>query len=98
MKKAIIVLLLFPLISFSQQDIEKVEVVKSDTQIEQFTSSLGENELRVDFLDFLIFPALTIGYEKTNNSYTGFGSTLFVNLAGKGDVGDDYEDKFLFNF
>ena len=88
-------MLLFPLISFSQQDIEKVEVVKSDTQIEQFTSSLGKNELRVDFLDFLIFPALTIGYEKTNNSYTGFGSTLFVNLAGKGDVGDDYEDKFL---
>ena len=62
MKKAIIILLLFPLISFSQQDVQKVEVVKSDAQIEQFTSSLGKNELKVDFLDFFIFPALTIGY------------------------------------
>tara|TARA_B110000259_G_C14026299_1_gene404815 strand:+ start:505 stop:1056 length:552 start_codon:yes stop_codon:yes gene_type:complete len=95
MKKAIIILLLFPLISFSQQDVQKVEVVKSDAQIEQFTSSLGKNELRVDFLDFFIFPALTIGYEKTNNSYSGFGSTLFINLAGKGDIGDDYNDKFV---
>jgi len=95
MKRAVIILLLIPLISFSQEKIEKVEVIKSDTQIEELTSSLGNNEIRVDFLDLLIFPALTIAYEKSNNPYSGFGSTLFINLAGEGDVGDDYNDKFL---
>ena len=54
MKKSIIILLLIPLVSFSQEKVQKVEVVKSDTQIEVFTSSLGNNEIRVDFLDFIV--------------------------------------------
>tara|TARA_B110000483_G_scaffold155721_1_gene185015 strand:- start:1668 stop:2219 length:552 start_codon:yes stop_codon:yes gene_type:complete len=95
MKKSIIILLLIPLVSFSQEKVQKVEVVKSDTQIEVFTSSLGNNEIRVDFLDFIVFPALTIAYEKSNNSNSGFGSTLFINLAGEDDLGDDYNDKLL---
>ena len=81
MKNYIIILFLIPLVSFSQEKVQKVEVVKSDTQIEEFTSSLGKNEIRVDFLDFLVFPALTIAYEKSNNSNSGFGATLFINMS-----------------
>jgi|TARA_B110000467_G_C18234829_1_gene430908 hypothetical protein len=96
MKNLLFILFLIPLITFSQEEIEEVVVVKTDTQIEEFTNSLGNSEIRVDFLDFLIFPALTIAYEKTNNSYSGFGSTLFLNLGGGEDsVGSNYSDKFI---
>ena len=81
MKNSIIILLIIPLFSFSQEKVQKVEVVKSDTQIEEFTSSLGKNEIRVDFLDLLAVPALTIAYEKSNNSNSGFGATLFINMS-----------------
>ena len=89
MKNYIIILFLIPLVSFSQEKVQKVEVVKSDTQIEEFTSSLGKNEIRVDFLDFLVFPALTIAYEKSNNSNSGFGATLFINLDDGNSLVDD---------
>ena len=89
MKNYIIILFLIPLVSFSQEKVQKVEVVKSDTQIEEFTSSLGKNEIRVDFLDLLAVPALTIAYEKSNNSNSGFGATLFINLDDGNSLVDD---------
>ena len=89
MKNYIIILFLIPLVSFSQEKVQKVEVVKSDTQIEEFTSSLGKNEIRVDFLDLLAVPALTIAYEKSNNSNSGFGATLFINLDDGNSLLDD---------
>jgi hypothetical protein len=89
MKNSIIILLLIPLFSFSQEKVQKVEVVKSGTQIEEFTSSLGKNEIRVDFLDLLAVPALTIAYEKSNNSNSGFGATLFINLDDGNSLLDD---------
>ena len=88
MKNSIIILLLIPLFSFSQEKVQKVEVVKSGTQIEEFTSSLGKNEIRVDFLDLLAVPALTIAYEKSNNSNSGFGATLFINMSKDDDILD----------
>ena len=88
MKNYIIILFLIPLVSFSQEKVQKVEVVKSDTQIEEFTSSLGKNEIRVDFLDLLAVPALTIAYEKSNNSNSGFGATLFINMSKDDDILD----------
>ena len=94
MKKIILILLILPSITMAQEPPKKVTVIKSDQQIENFTSSLGENELKIDFLDFLIFPALTIGYEKINNSSSGFGTTLFLNLGGKDTTGDVFSDKF----
>ena len=81
--------MLIPLFSFSQEKVQKVEVVKSGTQIEEFTSSLGKNEIRVDFLDLLAVPALTIAYEKSNNSNSGFGATLFINLDDGSSLLDD---------
>ena len=69
MKKLIIIFVLIPLLSIAQE-VQKVEVVKSDTQIENLNTLLGQNEIKIDFLDFIIFPALTLGYEKNRNSST----------------------------
>jgi len=63
MRSLLLILLLIPLLS-SSQEIQQVEIVKSEKQIEKLTELVGENELKIDFLDFLLFPALTVGYEK----------------------------------
>jgi len=71
MKKCIIVFLSIPSLLFAQNKDNEVIVIKSDKQIEEFTSSLGQNELRLDFLDLLVFPALSVGFEKINDSSSG---------------------------
>lgn len=86
MKNRILPILIFLTILISslqlnaQNDTNEVIVVKSEQQIEEFSKSLGLNELKIDFFDLLIFPALTIGYEKTHDSSSAFGATLFLNL------------------
>ena len=52
MKKLIIIFVLIPLLSIAQE-VQKVEVVKSDTQIENLNKLLGQNEIKIDFLDFI---------------------------------------------
>ena len=69
-----------------------MEVIKSEKQIEKLTELIGQNEIKIDFLDFLIFPALTVGYEKNRNSSTAFGATMFINFNG--ELGDEWNDKF----
>ena len=91
MRKFVLIFIIIPSILIAQNDVNEVVVIKSDKQIEEFTSSLGQNELKIDFLDLLIFPALTVGYEKTNDSSSGFGATLFLNL----DSNNDWNDKFV---
>ena len=92
MRKFVLIFLIIPSILIAQNDVNEVVVIKSDKQIEEFTSSLGQNELKIDFLDLLIFPALTVGYEKTNDSSSGFGATLFLNLGGDKS---GWNDKFV---
>jgi hypothetical protein len=94
MKKYIIIFLSIPSLLFAQNKDNEVVVIKSDNQIEEFTSSLGQNELRLDFLDLLIFPALSVGFEKINDSSSGYGATLFLNLGGEDTIGEVYNDKF----
>ena len=94
MKKYIIIFLSIPSLLFAQNKDNEVVVIKSDKQIEEFTSSLGQNELRLDFLDLLIFPALSVGFEKINDSSSGYGATLFLNLGGEDTIGEVYNDKF----
>ena len=66
MKKILITLfVLIPFLNISQE-VQKVELIKSDSQIEKLNELLGQNEIKIDFLDFLLFPALTIGYEKNS--------------------------------
>ena len=91
MKKLIIIFVLIPLVNIAQE-VQKVEVIKSDTQIENLNKLLGQNEIKIDFLDFVLFPALTVGYEKSRNSSTAFGATMFINFNG--DIGNDWNDKF----
>ena len=82
MKNLLILFFILSLTSYSQDNIQRVEVIKTNTQIEEFSNKIGKNEFKVDFLDLLVFPALSVGYEKVNNSSTAFGSTLFLNLGG----------------
>ena len=96
MRKFVLIFIIIPSILIAQNDVNEVVVIKSDKQIEKFASSLGQNELKIDFLDLLIFPALTVGYEKTNNSSSGFGATLFLNLGSSdNDLGSFWNDKFV---
>lgn len=93
MKILFLSFILITTISFSQEKNNEFVVVKSNKQIEEFTNSLGSNELRVDFLDLLLFPALTVAYEKSKNSSSGFGSTLFLNFGDESSLGDVYSQK-----
>ena len=79
------------LFSFSQE-IQQVEVIKSEKQIEKLTELIGQNEIKIDFLDFVIFPALTVGYEKNRNSSTAYGATMFINFDT--ELGSEWNDKF----
>ena len=83
MKNLITLFFIITLTSYSQDKIQKVEVIKTDTQIEKFSKQIGTKEFKLDFLDLLVFPALSVGYEKINNSSTAFGTTLFINLGGE---------------
>ena len=83
MKNLITLFFIITLTSYSQDKIQQVEVIKTDTQIEKFSKQIGTKEFKVDFLDLLVFPALSLGYEKINDSSTGFGTTLFINLGGE---------------
>jgi len=83
MKELIILFFIITLTSYSQDKIHQVEVVKTDTQIEEFSKQIGTKEFKVDFFDLLVFPALSVGYEKINDSSTAFGTTLFINLGGE---------------
>ena len=89
MKKAIFIYIIIPSILISQNNTNEVVVVKSDKQIEEFSRSLGLNELKIDFLDLLVFPALTVGYERINDSSSAFGTTLFLNLNGNNSSWND---------
>jgi len=83
MKNLITLFFIITLTSYSQEKIQQVEVVKTDTQIEEFSKQIGTKEFKLDFLDLLVFPALSVGYEKINDSSTAFGATLFINLGGE---------------
>ena len=83
MKNLITLFFIISLTSYSQDKIQQVEIVKTDTQIEEFSKQIGTKEFKLDFLDLLVFPALSVGYEKINDSSTAFGTTLFINLGGE---------------
>ena len=80
MKNLITLFFIISLTSYSQDKIQQVEVVKTYTQIEKFSKQIGSKEFKLDFLDLLVFPALSVGYEKINDSSTAFGTTLFIKL------------------
>ena len=62
------------------QDVQKVEVIKSDRQVSELLDEIGSQELKLDVIDLLTQPALNVGYEKINDAYSSFGADLFLNL------------------
>ena len=62
------------------QDVQKVEVIKSDRQVSELLDEIGNQELKLDVIDLLTQPALNVGYEKINDAYSSFGADLFLNL------------------
>ena len=66
-------LALLCLLFFNQtfsQDVQQVEVIKNDKQVEELLDELGDSEMKLDVIDLLSQPALNIGYEKINDSYS----------------------------
>ena len=48
MKNILLLLFVFSLTTYSQDKIQQVEVVETDTQIQNFSTEIGQNELRFD--------------------------------------------------
>ena len=66
-------------IGFSQE-VQQVEVIKSDRQVSELLDEIGNQELKLDVFDLLVLPALNIGYEKINDAYSSFGADIFLNF------------------
>ena len=94
MKKLLVLsLLLFNIISFSQE-VQKVEVLKNDNQVIELFESLGKNELKLDIAPILAFPALDINYERINDPYSSYGVSLYLNLTSDDSSNVSWTDKF----
>lgn len=91
MKNLLYILFIFSLTTFSQQEVQKVEVIKTDSQIESFSKNIGTSELKIDFLSLLAVPALSVGYEKMNNTSTAYGARMLLSFD---DRNSDITDKF----
>ena len=76
-------LVLIYILFFNQifsQDVQQVEVIKNDKQVEELFDQLGDSEIKLDVIDLLSQPALNIGYEKINDSYSSYGADVFFNF------------------
>ena len=86
----------FILMAFSNfliaQEVQKVEVVKNDNQITDLFDELGSNEIKLDLIDIIAYPAFDITYEKIKNPYNSFGASLFINFSS--EQNSDLVDKF----
>ena len=92
MKKVLILLIAFSNFLIAQQA-QKVEVVRTDDQISNLFDELGTNEINLDLVDLIAFPAFDITYEKIKNPYSSFGASLFLNLTSDDpSVGNVYGD------
>jgi len=92
MKKFILLLFAFSNILFAQE-VQKVEVVRSDDQISNLFDELGTNEIKLDLIDIIAYPAFDITYEKIKNPYSSFGVSLFLNLTSD-DGSMNWTDQF----
>ena len=51
------------------QEVQKVEIIKTDDQISNLFDQLGTNEIKLDLIDIIAYPAFDITYEKIKNPY-----------------------------
>ena len=93
MKKLTLLFLLIPFISLSQEEVQKVEVIKSDVQISELFDELGQNELKLDLIDILSVPAFDITYERIKDPYSSFGASLYLNAGDNDSASRNWTDK-----
>ena len=92
-------LVLLCLLFFNQtfsQDVQQVEVIKNDKQVEELLDELGDSEMKLDVIDLLSQPALNIGYEKINDSYSSYGADIFFNF-NENNASRSWSEKFSLN-
>ena len=92
-------LALLCLLFFNQtfsQDVQQVEVIKNDKQVEELLDELGDSEMKLDVIDLLTQPALNIGYEKINDSYSSYGVDIFFNF-NENNASRSWSEKFSLN-
>ena len=78
------------------QDVQSVEVIKSDRQVTELLDELGNHEIKLDVIDFLTQPALNIGYEKIKDSYSSYGADIFLNFNDN-NASSSWSEKFSLN-
>tara|TARA_Y100000766_G_scaffold275982_1_gene279637 strand:+ start:198 stop:791 length:594 start_codon:yes stop_codon:yes gene_type:complete len=78
------------------QDVQQVEVLKNDKQVEELFDELGDSEIKLDFIDLLSQPALNVGYEIINDSYSSYGADVFLNFNDN-NSSKSWSEKFSLN-
>ena len=92
-------LVLIYILFFNQmfsQDVQQVEVLKNDKQVTELFDELGNSEIKLDVIDLLSQPALNIGYEKINDSYSSYGADIFLNFNDN-NASRSWSEKFSLN-
>ena len=89
MKNILLLLFVFSLTSYSQDTVQQVEVIKTSTQIEKFSKTIGQNEFKVNLFDLLVYESLHVGYERMNNTSTAYGATMLINV-GDSELNDNF--------
>tara|TARA_S200000501_G_scaffold107131_1_gene100559 strand:+ start:8523 stop:9170 length:648 start_codon:yes stop_codon:yes gene_type:complete len=96
MRSSLVLLYVFFFNQVFSQDIQLVEVIKNDKQVEELFDELGDYEMKLDIIDLLIQPALNIGYEKLNDSYSSYGADIFLNFNNN-NATRSWSEKFSLN-
>ena len=78
------------------QDVQQVEVLKNDKQVTELFDEIGNSEIKLDVIDLLSQPALNIGYEKINDSYSSYGADIFLNFNDN-NASRSWSEKFSLN-
>ena len=78
------------------QDVQQVEVLKNDKQVTELFDEIGDSEIKLDVIDFLTQPALNIGYEIINDSYSSYGAEVFLNFNDN-SLSRSWSEKFSLN-
>ena len=90
MKYLITLLFIFSLTSYSQDKIQQVEVIETDTQIQNFSSEIGQNELRFDFFSLLAYDSFSATYERMNDTSTAYGVSMLINFGEDNELNDNF--------
>ena len=78
------------------QDVQQVEVLKNDKQVSELFDEIGDSEIKIDVIDFLTQPALNVGYEIINDSYSSYGAEVFLNFNDN-NASRSWSEKFSLN-